>query len=109
MIGNIFSQLRLSLGDFDFEITNNQLTKNQRFLYWGSFTIMYILASLIFLNFIIAEVGNTYETVKEQIDALIFKERAKLIREAEIVMLENTKRNDTKKFPKYIVVRECEE
>jgi hypothetical protein len=45
-----------------------------------------MFSSLIFLNFIIAEVSATYERVKDQIEALIYKERASLIAEAEDII-----------------------
>ena len=68
---------------------------------------MVVLCSLVFLNFIIAEVCNSYQTVKDNIDSLIYKERAGLISEAEDVMTEKSK-NNTNKFPKYIVSREVD-
>jgi len=71
--------------------------------------MMVIFSALIFLNFIIAEVSNSYQTVKESIEALIYKERAGLIQEAEDIILESVKKNDKTKFPKYIIVREMEE
>jgi len=71
--------------------------------------MMVIFSALIFLNFIIAEVSNSYQTVKENIEALIYKERAGLIQEAEDIILESVKKNDKTKFPKYIIVREMEE
>jgi len=70
---------------------------------------MVIFSALIFLNFIIAEVSNSYQKVKSSIDALIYKERAGLIEEAEEIMPDKTRKNNKKKFPKYIVVRELEE
>ena len=63
---------------------------------------------LIFLNFIIAEVSNSYSKVRERIDAQIYKERAKLISEAEDVIGESAKQ-DLIKFPRYIIARELEE
>lgn len=69
---------------------------------------MVIFSSLIFLNFIIAEVSNSYQNVKENIDALIYKERAKLVMEAEDFMSNKTRNSDKKKFPNYIIVREME-
>ena len=71
--------------------------------------MMVIFSALIFLNFIIAEVSNSYQTVKESIEALIYKERAGLIQEAEDIILESVKKNDKTKFPKYLIVREMEE
>ena len=44
---------------------------------------MVLFTALIFLNFIIAEVSNSYTRVKENIYSYIYSERAKLISEAE--------------------------
>lgn len=68
---------------------------------------MVLFSALIFLNFIIAEVSSSYEKVKENIDALIYKERAALINEAEDIM-SNTAKSNNKKFPKYIIIRQME-
>jgi hypothetical protein len=43
------------------------------------------------LNFIIAEVGNSYEVVKNDLEALIYKEKAGLISEAEGILPESIK------------------
>lgn len=71
--------------------------------------LMVIFSSLIFLNFIIAEVSNSYSNVKVNIDALIYKERAGLIREAEDIMTDSTKQNNKRKFPKFIIDRTMED
>ena len=55
-------------------------------MFWVVWVIMVIFSALIFLNFIIAEVSASYEKVKANIDALIYKERATLINEAEDIM-----------------------
>lgn len=70
---------------------------------------MVIFSSLIFLNFIIAEVSNSYANVKENIDAMIYKERAQLINEAEDILSEKTKMTNKLKFPKYVVTRQIED
>ena len=70
---------------------------------------MVIFSALIFLNFIIAEVSNSYSRINEQIKALIYKERACLIQESEDIMAQSTKDNNKVKFPKYIIIREQEE
>lgn len=78
-------------------------------MFWVVWVIMVIFSALIFLNFIIAEVSASYDTVKSNIDALIYKERAILINEAEDIMSNNTRKNNKLKFPKYIVIRDMEE
>uniref|UniRef100_A0A7S3ILI3 Ion transport domain-containing protein n=1 Tax=Strombidium inclinatum TaxID=197538 RepID=A0A7S3ILI3_9SPIT len=125
---NLLTTLRLSLGDFDFgvledddydytkddqgnitSVTKVPLNKRQHILFWITWVLMVIFSSLIFLNFIIAEVSNSYANVKVNIDALIYKERAGLINEAEDIMSANTKKTNKTKFPKYIVIRENED
>lgn len=65
---------------------------------------MVVFSSLIFLNFIIAEVCNSYSEVKSNIEALIYKERAFLIAEAEDIMTKKSKSNSNL-FPKFIISR----
>ena len=102
--------LRLSLGDFDFGVLEgDKLNAKQHWLFWIIWVFMVIFSALIFLNFIIAEVSNSYSGVKVNIDALIYKERAGLIEEAEDIMPANTRKNNKIKFPKYIVIRELED
>ena len=113
-MGNFFTTLRLSLGDFDFSVlqeddeNNGGLNQEQHILFWITWVIMVIFSALIFLNFIIAEVSNSYQQVKDEIDALIYKEKSVLIQEAEDIMSEKVKETDKLKFPKYIVIREME-
>jgi len=109
-MGNVMTTLRLSLGDFDFGVLEgDELNQKQHWLFWIIWVLMVIFSALIFLNFIIAEVSNSYANVKQDIDALIYKERAGLIEEAEDIMSTATKRSNKMKFPKYIVIRELEE
>ena len=109
-MGNFLTTLRLSLGDFDFTVLEgDNLDADQHVLFWIIWTIMVIFSALIFLNFIIAEVSNSYSNINENIDALIYKERASLIQESEDLMYESTKQNDKVKFPKYIIIRELED
>lgn len=108
--GNMLTTLRLALGDFDFGVLEgDKLNPKQHILFWAIWILMVLFSSLVFLNFIIAEVSNSYQSVKESIDALIYKERAALIREVETITPTSTKKNDKIKFPKYIIIREMEE
>lgn len=108
-IGNVLATMRISLGDFDFtELKGDHLTKHEHWLFWVMWILMVQFSLLIFLNFIIAEVSNSYAIVSENIDEIIQKERARLILEAEDVLTDYTKLNNKEKFPKYIIVREKE-
>ena len=103
--GYIFSTLRVSIGDFDFDGAN-YLSPNENLLYWIIWLIVVIVTCIIFLNFIIAEASASYEKVKENLDAMTNKEKAKLIAEAETMFFESKK--DNLRFPKYIVIRKAE-
>ena len=74
------------------------------------FVLVVGVTCIIFLNFIIAEVSNSYQTVKDRIDVLIYQERAMLINEAEDMLKArfgvSKLREWTHLFPKYIISRE---
>ena len=108
---NILTTLRLALGDFDFGIISNpkkELNTKQHILFWIVWCIMVALSSLIFLNFIIAEVSNSYGKVRVRVDEEVQKERANLINEVEGLMSKKYKEKNKKLFPKYTVIREIE-
>jgi len=113
--GSFIFNLRVSLGDFDFSMLGlpesdpHKLETHKEWLFWAMWMFMVVFALLIMLNFIIAEVSNSYEVVKGNLDALIYKERAGLISEAETIMPASVRENNKKFFPKYIVAREADE
>lgn len=123
-MGNLLTTVRLSLGDFAFEalqepdfmesdegnfdkINPDALTDRQHMMFWVVWILMVVFSALVFLNFIIAEVSNSYQTVKKDINALIYKERATLTQEAEDIMTEG-QRQDRTLFPRFFVIREVE-
>lgn len=102
-MGNLLTTLRLSLGDFNFDILNepntdengeinsDSLNPEHHRIFWVVWILMVVFSALVFLNFIIAEVSNSYQTVKKQMDALIYKERATLTQEAEDIMTDENR------------------
>ena len=90
ILGYLFTTLRLSLGDYDFSAPN-YLTSAENHLYWILWFMVLVVTNIIFLNFIIAEASASYEKVKENLDAMIFKERASLIAEAEDMLFSRFK------------------
>jgi len=102
-LGYIFSTLRLSLGDFDFE-ASTYLTDAENHLYWLVWFLVIVMTCIVFLNFIIAEASASYESVKSRLDAMIFKEKASLTSEAEEMLFDRIKSDDI--MPKYIVLRQ---
>ena len=78
-------------------------------MFWFVWLLTFMMGCLIFLNFIIAEVSDSYAKVKEDIDRLIYKERATMVKEVEDFLSENYKIENKKLFPKHgVVVREVD-
>lgn len=63
--GNLLGTLRLSLGNTDFNFLEDEhLDDDQHVLFWVCWVLVVIFSALIFLNFIIAEVSNSYDFVR---------------------------------------------
>ena len=87
---NIFIILRYSFGDFELVSVKN-LDPFEANFFWITWTFIVLLTCVVFLNFIIAEVSQSYLHVVEFVDELICKERASLISESEVMLLKNQK------------------
>ena len=106
-MAHLLNCLRTAVGDFNFEMLAN-LTLGERVLFWCIWIIVFLFGCLIFLNFIIAEVSSSYTKVREKINSLVYKERAKMVEEVEDFLSEEYKYNNKNQFPKYLVVRKSE-
>lgn len=71
------------------------------------------LVTIVFMNFIIAEVGNSYNVIKESLHQKLLKQRGLMINEAEDICRSRYSSNRVKQwkhfFPKYIITRELDE
>lgn len=101
-----FHSIRISLGDFEFGDTVS-LGVFEHNIFWLTWLISVLMTCIVFLNFIIAEVSASYDSVNKRVRGLIDKERAQLIREAEDMLLTSWKQNKDM-FPKYLIRREVE-
>ena len=101
-IASFLSVLRISLGDFDFHPTQ-YLTHNEAYLYCVVWIFAVGMTSIIFLNFVIAEASNSYQSVVDRLKAESGKSRARLVTEGEIVVPFRFKYDSM--FPKYIVIK----
>ena len=97
---------RISLGDFDFDAPT-LLDPWLNIIFWISWYCITIIMCVIFLNFIIAEVGSSYNSVTLEIDGMVLKERALLIKESED-MMKLAERTSNLYFPKFLVSRQNE-
>ena len=64
---NIFSMIRFSLGDNDFDALV-YMTEAQNIVFWILYLVIAFIMVIVFLNFIIAEASAAYETVQENLD-----------------------------------------
>ena len=104
LIGNFLETMRISTGDFSVIGSSIFLSDEENIIFWLCWTIIVGVTCIIFLNFIIAEASESYNSVKSRLKAMISKEKASLISEAEDMTFMWMKSN--KLFPKYIVIRE---
>lgn len=103
--------LRISLGDLNFDgSTYLNPFENGCFMYITFLAI--IVTNIIFMNFIIAEVSSSYQTVMDTLDVTLLRERGGLINESQDILRARfgDKRIETWKhlFPKYIIKRELD-
>ena len=91
------------MGDFEFAeiVTLPAFDFN---MFWIVWLVVVLMTCIVFLNFIIAEVSASYQTVKDKVRGLIDKERAQMIKETEDIMLQSWKDNK-ELFPKYLISR----
>ena len=69
--GNFISVIRLSLGDFNIIPAAEYLTTEENYVFWIIWLAAVIVNCIVFLNFIVAEAGNTYNTISEQLEGTI--------------------------------------
>jgi len=82
-VGQFFSTLRLSIGDFNSIDTASGLPKYENWIFWVIWLFAVIISNVVFLNFIVAEASASYSKVTETLEAVIQKEKASMIAEAE--------------------------
>ena len=64
------------------------------------------MTCIIFLNFIVAEAGNSYNEVSEQLENIVQMTRADMVAEAESLLPGFFKFESG--YPKYIIIRKIE-
>jgi len=102
-LGNMFTVVRMSLGDNDFGAVL-YLGESKGMVFWFIWIFIAYLCFIIFMNFIITEACTIYEGVMENIDQSLLLERSVLINEAEEMSLKSSKLNKTF-YPNYLVTR----
>jgi hypothetical protein len=75
----------------------------ENWIFWFTYILITIVTAVIFLNFIVAEAGNSYNMVTEFLDEFIAQEKASLIFEAECMARKSSKNNIN--YPRYLIKR----
>ena len=103
---NILIMMRSSFGDFEFESVKH-LNTFEANCFWMVWVLIVFMTCIVFLNFIIAEVSQSYYKVQKNVEEVICKERASLISESEVMLTKKIIQNPSY-FPKYLIMREIE-
>jgi hypothetical protein len=64
-VGNILTVFRITMGDFAIITASEYMTDTENAIFWLIFFLILVMTNIIFLNFVIAEAGNSYNEVKE--------------------------------------------
>lgn len=101
--------MRISIADNDFD-GSTYLPVFQNVLFCILFVVSTVVMTVIFMNFIIAEVSNSYSVIKHTLHYKLLQERGFLINESEDILRSKFSTDKVIKwnhlFPKYIIKRE---
>ncbi len=86
------SSYRLSLGDFELDPFTNQRDQLITFS-WVLWMIGVFILNVMFMNFIIAVISESYEKVMQRLVALSYMLKAEMIVERESMMTDADKNN----------------
>lgn len=71
VVATIIMLTRSAVGEHNMDQVK-ALPPDEQVVWWALFVVFVLIAALIFLNFIIAEIGNSYEAVKGEIDSRVY-------------------------------------
>jgi hypothetical protein len=101
--GNLIDTFKMSLGDF--EVIGRVMDNYEHsLLFWFSWSVIVLIMSIIFLNFIIAEASASYERVTELLSEVMEQDKCSMLAEAE--RLTPLQFQDEYNYPKYLIKRE---
>ncbi len=103
LFGYFMMSYRLSSGDFEIENYSSQRASLIIFT-WIVWIVGVLVLNVIFMNFIIAVISESYEKVMQKLVAQSFIVKAEMIVERELHMAEEDLR-DPINFPKFLVLR----
>lgn len=66
--GNILKVFKAAVGDYSLITESLYLTDIENIIFWLTFFAILVFTNIIFLNFVIAEAGNSYSIINDKID-----------------------------------------
>ena len=96
--------LRESVGDYDTQTLVGGNDPNYKILLWILWFLVIIVGNIVFMNFIIAVVGESYENCMEKMVQSIEWAKLEMIEECESLLPEKFIKNENL-FPRFIVFR----
>lgn len=63
--GNVLNVFKAAVGDYSIINSSLYLTSMENMLFWFIFFCILVFTNIIFLNFVIAEAGNSYNTIND--------------------------------------------
>eukprot|EP00347_Sterkiella_histriomuscorum_P012349 403368936 len=101
--GYLMMSFRLSAGDFELDGYAEQKS-NLIIFTWFIWIVAVFVLNLIFMNFIVAVISESYERVMTKLVAQAFKTKVDMIAEREMLM-HSYATGDNWGFPKYLILR----
>ena len=90
-LGNMMYVFRAAMGDFSLLQGSIYLSDYENWVFWIMFFLILTFTNIIFLNFVIAEAGNSYSLVSLKLEQYILREKANLIDESETMIPKSLK------------------
>ena len=104
-MGYYIMAFRTSLGDFELDSYDDDGKSLPHItLRWIIWIISVLIINIVFMNFIIAVISESYEKVMQKYIALSYKVKVDMIAERELFFDEKDL-SDNKLFPKYLILR----
>ena len=72
-------------------------------MFWVTWFMAVLVTNIILMNFIVAEACACYSEVSENLESVIWKEKANMIVESELMTNERSKQKN--QYPPYIIIR----
>ena len=96
----------MSTGDFNILGSLNYLNSPFNELFWAFWTLIILICTIIFINFVITKACATYDMIGERLKEYMERDKANMIAEADSMKFKSMKNMNN--YPKYFIVRQIE-